>query len=115
MSAAGLQLEVLSKAMHRNGVGGAPFSVALVRDTSDGADRTMVVVMFDEPGHTAVLDVDLTAAGDIAFGSNSWRGDHYEGELRSTLRPDEDAPYDPSEWARDNRGEQEIAAWARKQ
>ena len=36
-----------------------------------------------QPHHCAVLDVDKLALGDIAFGSNSWRGDHYEPHLRA--------------------------------
>jgi hypothetical protein len=32
-----------------------------------------------------VLAVDKLAAGDIAFGSNSWRGDRYESELRKQI------------------------------
>ena len=31
-----------------------------------------------QPHHCAVLDVDKLAQGDIAFGSNSWRGDNFE-------------------------------------
>ena len=36
-----------------------------------------------QPYHCAVLDVAKLAAGDIAFGSNSWRGDQYEPHLRA--------------------------------
>ena len=44
-----------------------------------------VGIVFDEPAHCAVLDVAKLAAGDIAFGSNSWRGDEYEPELRRAI------------------------------
>jgi hypothetical protein len=58
--------------------------VALIDDHNDedGSTTRKVVVMFEEGGHTAVLDVDLLAQGVIAFGVNSWRGDRYEGMLR---------------------------------
>ena len=32
-----------------------------------------------------MLDVAKLAAGDIAFGSNSWRGDQYEPDLRKAI------------------------------
>jgi hypothetical protein len=33
-----------------------------------------------------VLDIAMLAAGDIQFGSNSWRGDEYEPHLRQAIR-----------------------------
>jgi hypothetical protein len=33
-----------------------------------------------------VLDVDKLAQSDIAFGSNSWRGDRFEQSLRKAIR-----------------------------
>jgi hypothetical protein len=74
---------VLSSAYHRNGVAGNGFYVVLFRD-DDGA--TKVAIQFPEQDaegeslpsmNTAVLQVDLLAAGNVAFGENSWRGDHY--------------------------------------
>ena len=38
-----------------------------------------------EPGSCAVLDIAKLAAGDIDFGSNSWRGDEYEPHLREAI------------------------------
>lgn len=66
---------------HRNGVGGAPFHVVLFHDE----DGQKVAIVFDEPYHCAVLDVRKLGAGDIRFGSNSWRGDRYEPELRQAI------------------------------
>jgi hypothetical protein len=43
------------------------------------------------PDHCAVLDVAKLAAGDVAFGSNSWRGDEYESALRNAIRAREQA------------------------
>jgi hypothetical protein len=76
-----MKLKLLDLAQHRNGVCGAPFDVALFRD---GASRKLAI-LFPEPGRSAVLDVARLAAGDIAFGSNSWRGDQYEPQLRKAV------------------------------
>jgi hypothetical protein len=73
---------------HRNGIGGAPFHVALF-DEDRGAhpedQGRKVGIVFNEPGYCAVLDIAKLAAGDIAFGSNSWRGDEYEPHLRKAI------------------------------
>jgi len=76
---------------HRNGVGGAPFYVVLFRDEVEQAN--MVGIVFDAPDHVAVLDVDKAAAGNVAFGSNSWRGDRYEGDLRQAIQSWRDNGY----------------------
>jgi len=73
-----------SIARHRNGVGGAPFDVVLFSETGRKRGRKLAV-LFEPEGFCAVLDVDQLAAGDIAFGSNSWRGDDYEPPLRQML------------------------------
>ena len=70
-------------ARHRNGVSGAPFHVTLFRDE---AGRLMLGIVFDEPGYVAVLDLQEVAAGNITFGSNSWRGDRYETGLREAVK-----------------------------
>lgn len=77
--------KIISKAHHRNGVAGAPFTVALVTGGPGEPGRTYLVVMFDEPGYTAVLDVDMAASGNVVFGENSWRGDHFEAHLRPLM------------------------------
>ena len=74
-------LRVLDHARHRNGICGAPFTVALI---DDGESRK-IAILFDSPDHCAVLDMDKLAEGDIAFGSNSYRGDCYEPDLRRAL------------------------------
>ncbi|SRR5579885_1056236 len=75
---------ILSIDYHRNGIGGAPFHVILFEDRGEEGSRKVAVV-FEEPWHTAVLDLAWLAAGDIAFGSNSWRGDQYEPALRRAI------------------------------
>lgn len=79
-----MKLKIISMAHHRNGVAGAPFSVVLFAERSRAGSRK-VGILFDQEAHCAVLDVAKLAAGDIAFGSNSWRGDDYEASLRSAV------------------------------
>jgi hypothetical protein len=79
-----MNLTILASDRHRNGVAGAPFEVVLFHER--GSRRRKVAILFEEPGQCAVLDVAQLAAGDIAFGSNSWRGDEYEPSLRQLLR-----------------------------
>jgi hypothetical protein len=74
------KVEIIAQSSHRNGVCGDPFNVALFRDGEDGTIKLAV----DFGGMAfAVLQVDKLAAGDIAFGSNSWRGDRYAEKVRA--------------------------------
>jgi hypothetical protein len=81
-----IQIEEIAR--HRNGVCGAPFSVVTFSARSaDGATSTpMVGIVFDAPGNVAVFDRRLLGDGVIAFGVNSWRGDHFEPDLRRAAR-----------------------------
>jgi hypothetical protein len=79
-----MKLKIIAIAHHRNGVAGSPFDVALFKES--GREGSLKVgILFEEPGHCAILDVAKLAAGDIAFGSNSWRGDEYEPHLRQAI------------------------------
>lgn len=80
-----MNLKIIAFAHHRNGIGGAPFAVILFEDAGAEGSRK-VAILFEQDSHCAVLDVDKLAAGDIAFGSNSWRGDHFEEPLREAIR-----------------------------
>jgi len=82
-----MKLKIITIAHHRNGVGGAPFDVVLFDEAKRAhpENHRKVGIVFDEPGHVAVLDIAKLAAGDIAFGSNSWRGDNYEPHLRDAI------------------------------
>jgi hypothetical protein len=82
-----MKLTIIATARHRNGVHGAPFDVVLFQEKGRSASRKVGIV-FDLPHCCAVLDVAMLAAGDIAFGSNSWRGDHYEDSLRRAVSID---------------------------
>jgi hypothetical protein len=80
-----MKLTIIDIACHRNGICGAPFQVVLFKDQGPVGSRK-VAILFDEPRYCAVLDVAKLAAGDIEFGSNSWRGDHYEAPLRQAVK-----------------------------
>ena len=45
----------------------------------------MLGVVFQQEYHVAVFNLDKLALGNIAFGVNSWRGDHYEPYLRKAI------------------------------
>jgi hypothetical protein len=79
-----MQLRIIAIAYHRNGISGAHFDVVLFEDTGDEGSRK-VAILFEEQGCCAVLDVAKLAAGDIAFMSNSWRGDCFEPHLRNAV------------------------------
>jgi len=80
---------------HRNGITGAPFWAVTLKDPDHGR---MLGIVFEEQGHVAVFNIDKLAQGDIAFGSNSWRGDHYEPQLRrSIVRWEEMEGFDTNE------------------
>lgn len=76
-----MKLEIITLAYHRNGISGAPFHVVLFHEE----DSRKVGILFDREAHCAVLDVDRLHQGDIAFGSNSWRGDRFEPALRKAV------------------------------
>ncbi len=80
-----MKLKIIDTAHHRNGIDGAPFDVALFEDHGPEGSRK-VAILFEAAHHCAVLDVDKLAQGDIAFGSNSWRGDNFEESLRKAIR-----------------------------
>jgi hypothetical protein len=85
-----MKLKIIDIACHRNGICGQPFEVVLFADQGPEGSRKLAIV-FDEPHYCAVLDVAKLATGDIAFGSNSFRGDNYEPHLRKALRRHEKA------------------------
>ena len=79
-----MKLQIIAIAHHRNGICGAPFDVVLFEDTGPEGGRK-VAILFEGDSFCAVLDVAKLAASDIAFGSNSWRGDKFEPGLRTAV------------------------------
>ena len=89
-----MPIKIKEIAHHRNGVCGNGFYVVLFgwRDTDNRQDRDMEAIVFEEAGNCAVLDVVQTYKGNIAFAmGNSWRGDHFEAELRTAIKEYEKA------------------------
>ena len=72
---------------HRNGCTCEGFHV--VKFTCSTAGK-MLGFVFEESGHVAVVNRDKIAKDDITFGSNSWRGDHYESFLRNAIKEKND-------------------------
>jgi hypothetical protein len=72
-------------AFHRNGICGAGFYAVRFTGGKDVSGREFIATVFDEPGHCAVLAVDRLDTDGVAFGVNSWRGDHFEPELRAAI------------------------------
>ena len=87
------KIKVTDVASHRNGICGAPFHVVLF----EYKVGTKVGIVFEEPYHCAVLNVQKLGSGDIKFGSNSYRGDLYEPLLRQAIRKYEKAIRDSSD------------------
>jgi hypothetical protein len=77
-----MKLTIIDIAYHRNGICGAPFASVLFEDSGPEGSRK-IAILFEAEYHCAVLDVAKLAAGDIACGSNSWRGDTFEPLLRA--------------------------------
>lgn len=78
-----MKLTVEQIDFHRNGVCGAPFHVLIFNDPDYGR---MLGVVFGQQAHVAAFNLDKLAQGNITFGENSWRGDHYESFLRNAIR-----------------------------
>jgi hypothetical protein len=79
-----MKISILNIDYHRNGIGGAPFHAIVFRDRSD-SDDAKIGVVFEQPWHTAVLDIAKLVDSDVEFGSNSYRGDQYEPLLRKAI------------------------------
>ena len=79
-----MKFRIIDIAYHRNGITGAPFDVVLFEDKGSRGSRKLAI-LFEGDSFCAVLDVAKLAAGDIEFGSNSWRGDKFEPGLRTAV------------------------------
>lgn len=94
------KLKLITQSHHRNGSGhGLPFSVAIFRY---GGQRMIGIVLDNEEGEDPptddigcfVLNLDKAAAGDIAFGSNSFDGEGYYAELCALIKQASDREYE---------------------
>lgn len=93
------KLKLITQSHHGNGpFNGLPFSVAIFQH---GDQRMLgIVVDHDDDGTPRadgigcfVLDLDKAAAGDIAFGSNSFDGEYFDAELRDLIKNASDKEY----------------------
>lgn len=80
-----MKINITNITHHRNGVAANGFAVVLFTTGRGKSRQNMVATVFPERGNIAVLDADMTAAGNIKFGENSWRGDEFESQLRSAI------------------------------
>jgi hypothetical protein len=95
-----MDIKIEKVAHHRNGISGNGFYVILFNWREDGATKTrnMIGIIFHDRGDCAVLDVDETGKNNIEFAmGNSWRGDHFEADLRKAI-----AQYEKEETAKFN-------------
>lgn len=76
-------MEITKVSYHRNGVSGEGFFAVTFNDKEHGP---MFAVVFETSRHVAVFRRDLIGAGVIEFGQNSWRGDHFENDLRAAIK-----------------------------
>lgn len=81
---------------HRNGISGLGFHVGIVEEIEDGKYREMLVVRFDrgadkETGNIVCAAFDLKQLDKrcIAFGQNSFRGDHYHQVMDEAILEEE--------------------------
>ena len=70
-------------AYHRNGVCGAPFYAVLFTANEDG--KRYLASVFEASAHVSVICLDRIADHGVTFGDNSFRGDHFEDELRPAI------------------------------
>lgn len=76
-------MEIKSAHNHRNGVGGEPFTVAIVNDAfGEGEDRDYLVITASEAASTFVLTLDQIANGDV---ESAWRGDRAAAACRDAV------------------------------
>lgn len=76
------KLKIKEVAYHRNGICGEPFNAVHFMD----GNREMLGIVFDESAYCAVVQLNQPQGFTVQFGINSWRGDHYEDELRKAIK-----------------------------
>jgi hypothetical protein len=82
-----MKIKLVQCEYHRNGICGLGFH-AILFDWKDGKmKRRMLATLSHEPGACAVLEVaPLSTEVGVKFGTNSWRGDDFEKELRRLVK-----------------------------
>lgn len=80
-----MSIEIVDQAYHGNG-SGEPFVAAIIDDPNEG--DTKLVVVFEEPGCTAVLSLDSLIQDEDISSRNSHNGGRYDKALRDLLWED---------------------------
>ncbi len=83
-----MDIDIQEIAYHRNGISGLGFYAIRFRWQPDDAEgkENFLATLFDESGACAVIGLDRIDSQGVKFaGGNSWRGDHFEGELRKAI------------------------------
>lgn len=81
-------IKIQEASFHRNGISGLGFYAIRFQWEPDDADKpeNFIATLFDEQGACAVLSLDRIASMGVGFArGNSWRGDHFEAELRRQI------------------------------
>ena len=86
-----MEIKIRKIDFHRNGVSGEGFHVATFdwedKDEDEKVVRHMVATIFEAQGQCAVLDINELLKDNIGVAEgNSWRGDHFEEELRKEIK-----------------------------
>ncbi len=80
-------IQIIKHGYHRNGIGGTGFAVATFKWKDGITKHHMVGVVFPNSTECAVLDIDELVKDNVEFGhGNSWRGDHFEAQLRKAMK-----------------------------
>ena len=83
-------MEIKKIDYHRNGICGAGFHIVIFDDKKEKL-KNMVAFVFEGQGNIAVINIDELSKHNIEFAQgNSWRGDHFESEIREAIKQDED-------------------------
>jgi hypothetical protein len=77
-----MNIQIINITLHPNGTTGAPFHSVVFGDP-EGVRRLAIV--FEPPGHFAVLDIVQLVAGGIALNSSTQRGEKLEPSLRTAI------------------------------
>jgi hypothetical protein len=75
-------MQIVQKVYHPNG-SSAPFIVAIVDDPSES--DTKLVIMFEEPDHTAVFSLDSLIQDEDISNDSSSNAERFEYALRDEL------------------------------
>ena len=92
MSSSKSHLSVIKHDYHRNGIGGNGFHVVIFDwNEPNYEEKNMCAFLFEETGSIAVTQIDMLKDHNIEFAhGNSWRGDHFESDIREFIKKETD-------------------------